>query len=398
MADSAGDNPESSTADNESGSSDRPRSAADKERSRQLSRQVSGKEAAKNVGRGGRQQSQRRPGQGQRGQGQDQGPGGRSQQRQGQRPASGRGPAPRQAPRPGSQRPGGRRPPARRPARPQRSRASIYIWGAIGLVIVIVGVIVGVSQTSSPTTKNIHYTPRPVSATVLHEITNVPLASYNAVGTGITGTIDAPTVESSQKVLTKDGKPEIFGLFGEFCPYCAAERWAIITSLSRFGTFSGLRTMQSSPTDVYPKTQTFEFNTAKFTSPYITVELLELYGQDKSTGSHPVINTPTNQELSLIKKYDTTSGTTRSGTIPFSDWGDKVIFSGASYNPDPLQGLSRTTIAASLKDPSNPITKLILGAANYMSAAVCYIDGGKPGSVCGSSGVQAAAKALKIKV
>jgi Domain of unknown function (DUF929) len=263
-------------------------------------------------------------------------------------------------------------------------------------VVVVVGVIVGVSQTSSTTTKHIFYNPRPVPATVLHEVTHVPTSAFDAVGTG-GGGITPPTVVSSKKPLTIGGKPAVFGLFGEFCPYCAAERWAIIVSLSRFGTFTGLKTMQSSPIDSYPKTQTFEFNTMKYTSPYFASELVELYGQEKATGARPVINTPTKAEIDLIKKYDTGSGT-RSGTIPFTDWGNKVIFPGATFNPEPLQTLSRATIAASLKDPGDPITQLILGASNYMSAAVCSLDGGKPGSVCASSGVQAAAKALKLKV
>ena len=31
----------------------------------------------------------------------------------------------------------------------------------------------------------------------------------------------------------------------EYCPYCAAQRWAMIVALSRFGTFSGLTTVHS---------------------------------------------------------------------------------------------------------------------------------------------------------
>ncbi len=366
MADSASDNPR--------------RSAADKERSRQLSRQVTGKEAAKTSGAG-------RP----------QGSTGRGRQgRPGRQPQGGRGAPPRQTARAGgnSRRPG-RRPPARRPAKLGRSRRNLFVWGAIALVIVVVGVVVAIGQTSSNTTKGLTYHPTPVPATVLREITHVPASSYNAVGTGIAGAIAVPRVTSGQKLLKVGGKPGMFSLLGEFCPYCAAERWAIITSLSRFGTFTGLKTMQSSPVDVYPRTQTFTFHTAKYTSPYLGADLLELYGQDKATGSHPVLEKPTKAELAIMRKYDT-SGTTRSGTIPFTDIGNKVFFSGASYNPNPLQGLSRTTIAASLKNPGDPITKLILGTSNYMSAAICNIDGGKPGSVCSSPGVKAATKALKL--
>ncbi|MGH9100424.1 MAG: DUF929 family protein [Acidimicrobiales bacterium] len=360
MADSASDKPE--------------RSPSDKDRSRQQSRQVSGKEAARSVGRG------RPPGQPTKGRGQ-----GRDAQRPQARPGA----------RPGSQRSGARRPPARRGVRPGRSRSSLFIWGAVALVVVIVGVIVGVSQTSSPTTKGLHYTPRPVPAKVLHEITHVPTSAFDAVGTG-TGGINLPTVvTTSLKPLARNGKPEVFGFFGQFCPYCAADRWAIIASLSRFGTFSGLKTMQSSPVDSFPRTQTFEFATATYTSPYLEADLVEVFGQDKATGSHPIIKRPSKEQLKLVNKLDPGATTI---PIPYLDWGNKVVFPGASYTPQPLQTLSRTAIAASLSDPSDPITKLILGSSNYMSAAACSIDGGKPASVCTSSGIQAAAKALKLSV
>ncbi len=265
-------------------------------------------------------------------------------------------------------------------------------------MVVIVGVIVGVSQSSSVTTKHLIYKPRPVPATVLSEVTDVPASTFDAVGTGLAGHIRLPTVLTSAKKLVIDGKPAVFGVFGEFCPFCAAERWAIITALSRFGKFTGLMTMESSPLDVYPRTKTFEFRTATYTSTYITARLVEFYGQDRATGTHPVINTMTKQETDLAVKYDGGNAAAKSYTVPFSDWGNKVIFQTASYTPQILQTLSRTTIAAGLKDPNDDVTKLILGTANYMSAAVCSMDGGKPGSVCTSSGVKAAAKALKLSV
>ena len=382
MADRAGDKPR--------------RSASDKDRSRQLSRPISGKEAARQVGRSTRPQG--RPQEGQRS-GPDRRPqqqGGRTRQPQ-REPARQGGRRP-QARRPAPGRPGQRRPAQRRPGqRPGRSRTALYTWGAIGLVLVVVAVVLAVSLSGGNKTKGVFYQPTPVSATVLRDITHVPASVYDTVGTGISGSINVPKVTSGQTPLKLDGKPGAFSLLGEFCPYCAAERWAIITAFSRFGTFSGLKTMQSSPPDVYPRTQTFTFNTTTYTSPYFSARLLEMYGQDKATGRHTVINKPTKSDLALISKYDHSSATS-SGTIPFLDLGNKVFFSGASYNPGPLQGLSRSTIAASLSNPSSAVTKLIIGTANYISAAICSIDGGKPGSVCNSSGVQAAAKALKLSI
>ncbi len=364
MADSAGDKPQ--------------RSAADKERSRQLSRPVSGQGAAKGSGRPARAQG--RAGE---------------RARAGQSVRSSKGGGGQRGGGGGGHR-GGQR--GRRPGpHARRSRTALYTWSAVALVIVIVVVLVVVSSTG--TKKSTVFTSQPVSATVRSEITHVPASVFNKVGTGIPGAINMPKVVTGQPALKFTGKPGIFALLGEFCPYCAAERWSIIAALSRFGSFNGLKTMQSSSTDVFPSTQTFDFATATYTSPYIATRLLEYYGQDKPTGARTILRQPTKAEIALVRKYDHPATTTSSaGTIPFMDIGNRVFAAGVSYSPGPLQGLTRTTIASQLHNPGSAITKLIIGTANFISAGVCAIDGGKPGSVCSSAGVQAAAKALKLSV
>lgn len=353
-----------------------------------MSRPVGGKDAARASGQGA----------GGRGAGaQGNGRGGKSER--GGQPATGaraRRAAQRQA---HEQRGAKTRPVKRRPGGPSsgrggRNRTSLYVWGSVALVVVIVAVFVAVNALSGKTTTI--YKAAPVPATIVSEVTHVPPSVFDAVGTGITGLIYPPKVETGQPKLTYTGKPGVFGMFGEFCPYCAAERWSIITAFSRFGTFSGLKTMQSSPQDVYPKTQTFTFRTATYKSPYFDAKLVEYYGQDHATGNHFPITKLTKQESQLLKKYDYTATYASSGSIPFMDFGNQLVDEGVGYNPQPLQGLSRATIAAGLSNPKSSVTKLIIGDANYMSAAICHIDGGKPGSVCASSGVQAAAKALHV--
>ena len=44
------------------------------------------------------------------------------------------------------------------------------------------------------------------------------------------------TATTGQPALTSGGKPEILYVGAEYCPYCAAERWAMVVALSRFGT------------------------------------------------------------------------------------------------------------------------------------------------------------------
>ena len=82
--------------------------------------------------------------------------------------------------------------------------------------------------------------------------------------------------EISGTALTANGKPEVLYIGAEYCPYCAAERWAMIVALSRFGTFSGLATVHSAAAngageaEPYPNTPTWTFVNAKYTSQYLT--------------------------------------------------------------------------------------------------------------------------------
>jgi len=303
---------------------------------------------------------------------------------------------------------GGQRPPrpgTRPAAGPRRGRTALWIWGSVALVVVVVVVLVVIKVTSGGSGTGTTPAAGPVPASVTHDVTNIPTSVYNTVGvTSPTVPVNPPTVVGggsggkTPPPLTYDGKPGVFFLGGEFCPYCAAERWSIIASLSRFGTFSGLQTMQSSSTDVAPNTPTFTFANAKLTSPYVAVNLHELYGnQRNSAGTGWVVLKPLNKtEQALVKKYDKGDTATSSGSIPFMDIGNKLVTQGASYSPTILQGLTRQQIAANLSDPSNPATKAIIASSNYISAGVCAINGGKPATVCTSKGVTAATKALNL--
>ena len=234
-------------------------------------------------------------------------------------------------------------------------------------------------------------------------MTNIPASVYNTVGvTSPTVAVTPPKVTTGQPPLTFNGKPGYFYMGADYCPYCAAERWAIVAALSRFGTIGGLQTMQSSSTDVHPSTQTVTFVKATYTSQYISAVLKEVLSNKKlSTGSgYQPLEKLTKSETALVKKYNvekyTGSPTSNSSSIPFIDIGNKAVSSGASYTPGVLSGLTRAQIAGDLSDPTNPATKAIISVANYQSAAICSIDGGQPASVCTSKGVTAAAKALSI--
>lgn len=285
---------------------------------------------------------------------------------------------------------------------PRRSNTSILTWGLVALVLVIVVVLVVIKITGSSTPGNTTPTAFVQTAsTIVDQVTNVPASVYDKVGTKSTLTdITPPIPLKSQPPLVVAGKPAILYLGGEFCPYSAAQRWAIATALSRFGTFHDIGDMQSSSTDVFPNTQTFTFARTTFQSPYVTFQPVEHYSNvvDPSTGAWKILQPLTAEQAKLVTKYDSDQyvGNGGAGGIPFMDVGNKFLFAGPSYTPAILEGLTRAEIAANLDDPTNGVTQAIIASANDISATVCSIDGQLPADVCTSKGVTEAASALKI--
>lgn len=277
-------------------------------------------------------------------------------------------------------------------------------WGAVGLVVVIVLVLVIVKVTSG--TDN-SYTPTvPAPASVVDKVTNIPASVYNTVGVNSpTVPVTAPTILSGQPPMTIAGKTPAMLYYGaEYCPYCAAERWAMTAALSRFGTWSGLKITASSHTDVDPQTHTFSYAGATFTSPYISFTGIEQYSNIPSSSApsgFTTLQNPTSEEQAILTKYSSSKynpyASQQGGiSFPFVNINNVALISGASYNPGVLAGQSWTDIANGLSDPTNPATQAIVTTANYISAAICASSKGAPASVCQSSGVQAATRALKL--
>ena len=229
------------------------------------------------------------------------------------------------------------------------------------------------------------------STVIVHGITTLPQSTFDSVD--IQPNVAAPVILHSQPRLVIDGKPEIFYEGAEPCPYCAAERWAFIIALARFGTWSELGNAQSARNDVYPSTQSFTFLRAKFSSPYVILRTREiLSSRQLSNGDFAPLQQPTPNEASLDSTY--TSGKyfpANPGYLPFVDFGNRVVISQSSYDPAVLHGLSREQIAADLNDPTNPVTLDIVATANYLIAATCLIDGNHPSVVCQSSGARKSA-------
>src|SRR4051794_31837381 len=154
---------------------------------------------------------------------------------------------------------------ARGEARARRQRALTVV----GAVVVVIAVVVVVGAV-------LHKNPKSGAATsaapvgVVQQVSSVPVAVLAEIGKGDAS--GGPKSLSGQPVAERGGHPTVLYVGAEWCPYCATERWPMVVALSRFGTFSNLGRTESSPSDVYPKTQTFSLHGATYTSQYLTLD------------------------------------------------------------------------------------------------------------------------------
>jgi hypothetical protein len=265
-------------------------------------------------------------------------------------------------------------------ARRAEARRRLLIAGCSIAVVLAVVITIVVVRLTRPTGQAALPS---ADAAVAQAVTSVPAATFNAVGAGTATGLKPLT---GQPELMLGSKPEVLYMGGEFCPYCAAERWALAAALSRFGTLSGLRFIRSSPADVYPSTPTLSFYKSGYSSRYLAFVPVEWYGEaaDPSTPfGHVYLQRATAQQQELFAKY-------AGGSIPFVDIGNRYLVPQAQYLPSDLAGLSWAQVAEAMHDPSGRVGRDIDGAADMITAAICTLTRGQPASVCASAGVAAA--------
>jgi hypothetical protein len=260
-------------------------------------------------------------------------------------------------------------------ARKAEIRSRIFITGGSILAVIVVVVafiVIKASQNSAKTGSGTSPTGAALSAGVIKDITKVPAATLDAIGPGTT--VSKAVTSISGSALTSGGKPEVLYIGAEYCPYCATERWAMAVALSRFGTFSGLRGIYSSSTDVDPSTPTLTFYKSTYTSSYLTFTPVETTTEDRNT----TLQTPTAAQGKVWQKYDS------AGNIPFIDFGNKYLINEVTYDPSVLKGKTWAQIASALNDKSSAIAKGADGSANVITATICKLTHNKPANVCTS--------------
>ena len=261
--------------------------------------------------------------------------------------------------------------------RGQRRRQRHLLGGSTAVLLVAAVVMVATLAPSSP---------KPVGGSgfssnlTAYIQKGVSVSDSTLEAIGLPSNVLAPNSIADGASLTQDGKPVVVFIGGEFCPYCAMERWALVVALSRFGTFSNLgQTISSSSTDVFPGLQSWSFKDSTFASSSVTFAPAEVYSSTPNstgTGYEPL------QSLTPLQSQAYASYTDKG--YPFVDIGGKYVALGASANPGVLQNLTLDHIASQLDDPSSPVARAVDGTANYLIAAMCSVTSTSAAPICSS--------------
>ena len=269
----------------------------------------------------------------------------------------------------------------------QRRRMFITGGAVLGVIVIVVAFIL-VKSMSSPTTTPTSAARTPLPASVASNITGVPASALATVGKGSVPQYNpAPITKVTGPALTSNGKPEMLYIGAEYCPYCAAMRWSMAVALSRFGALSTpLHGIHSSSSDVFPNTATLTFYKTGYNSKYLTFTPVE-----NLTVNRSLLQSPTAQQNQVWARYEPDAS---QRGYPFIDIGNRYVIKGPIYDPGVLKGLTWSQIATAMQNPSSPVAQGVLGAANYMTAAICKTTNNQPASVCAAPSIKAVAGGL----
>jgi hypothetical protein len=258
-------------------------------------------------------------------------------------------------------------------------------------VALIVGIIIAIAHSQNGSASVAH---GPVPAYVLNGVEHPNSAIFDQVGAGTSGAhlFTALPNKSGTDLPEHNGKPVLFYAGGEFCPFCAADRWSLIMALSRFGSFSGIESNTSSTGDLYPGTPTFTFARASYTSPYLIFDAKEILGATNTTP----LQSLTGAESTVFNNYDVPPYDPTPSGIPFLDFGGRYMTSGVSYDVGVLhvnpgdqnsQALTYAQIVSGLTKANSAIAQGIVGTANEYTAAICAMTNNADKAVCSSGDI-----------
>jgi thiol-disulfide isomerase/thioredoxin len=252
-------------------------------------------------------------------------------------------------------------------------RHSRWAWAGLAMVVVVIGAVAvlffagGGGSSGDSASGSVPAGPVPAGSQRPAAAASVALGQIRR--------------ESSEPLLD-GGKPLVFFMGAEWCPFCASERWGLVEATSRFGKWSGLRELRSREgQDYFPALATYDLSQATYTSDYISIRHIEV-----ATVEGDPLQKLGSFEEGLVNGYD------KLGGVPF------LFASGPvgrytvelPYSPGLLDGQSfaslRKEVAAAAPTPA---VEAIDGQADAITALICKLDGRQPASVCTKGSIPA---------
>ena len=286
--------------------------------------------------------------------------------------------------RPGAPGKGGKpstsRGPSASAARQTRRRRNQWAAIAVGAVVALVAVVVAIGASTGGSGSK--FTPRTAaSAALVSHLATVPTSTLAGALPAVEASSNplTPALSLTGAPLRANGKPEVLFIGAEYCPICATERWALVTALSKFGTFTDLGQIRSANRD--GDIATLDFYASHYSSPYLTFTPVEVdTNQPTGPSSYKPLQTLTAAQQSLWESTLAKFGQSRG--FPFIDIGGKYFFYTSQINPSTLSGLNWTQISNDVGNNNSPIGAAIDASSGALVKYLCGITGGKPAATC----------------
>ena len=181
-------------------------------------------------------------------------------------------------------------------------------------------------------------------------------------------------VEVSRDTSRRGGKLSVFFMGAEYCPYCAAERWAIVRSLQKFGQWDGLKqTISAARDEPFLNLPTYDFTKSTYTSPNI-----EFVAREVKDREFKPLEKLLKTEEKLVRKFNPKK------EIPFLLVGGRFMQIGSGFPPKIFIGHTFRQTETELKKIESEIRKTIDEEANIISALLCL--SGLPPELCKEAG------------
>lgn len=183
---------------------------------------------------------------------------------------------------------------------------------------------------------------------------------------------------TNEPLKRPSGKSLVFFIGAGFCPFCAAERWAIVNALANFGRWEELvETTSADHDEKYLNIPTVSFARAKYESDYV-----EFVGRETADRNFEPL-----QELGE-KDYEILDTFNPDQIIPFLLIDGQFMQVGTGYSPQIIEGMNHAQVRAELANPASPVGKAIRAEIDNITALVCKSIGGKAGG-CNSDSIKA---------